>query len=118
MEMLNFPQDPILVRLLIASQRTSDPEPVIHDVMGFTKGYPDLLADILLTRARALQSLPESALTKQGLLNDSFPYVFFLTESGYEFLVAFFAIRALGGAAMPLGKSRLSRSAVRAVIMG
>ncbi len=103
METPKFPRDPILVSLLTASQRVCDPAPMIHDVMGFSKGYPHLLGDILATRQCLLQQLPETVLGDNQLLKDEFPYVFLLCQSGYEYLVGFFAIRALGGAVMPLG---------------
>lgn len=105
METQTFPHDPILVKLLTAFKRISAPEPVIHDVMGFEKSYSELLADILRTRSEILRILPLSVLSKQNLLHDQYPYIFLLSKSGYEFLVGFFAIRALGGAPVPLGKS-------------
>jgi malonyl-CoA/methylmalonyl-CoA synthetase len=103
MENTTFPKDPILVSLLAATQRVADPEPMINDVMGFSKGYPDLLGDVLATRARLRQQLPEAALETNQLLKEEFPYIFLFCQSGYEWLVGFFAIRALGGAVMPLG---------------
>lgn len=98
-----FPQDPILERLVAAIQRVAEPAPLIHDVMGYSKGYPHLLGDILATRKRLLEQLPETVLQKNELLKDDFVYVFLLCQSGYEYLVGFFAIRAIGGAVMPLG---------------
>ncbi|PMB68917.1 Acyl-CoA synthetase family member 3, mitochondrial [Beauveria bassiana] len=106
-----FPQDPILVQLLIASQYVADPEPMIHDVMGFSKSYGHLLGDILATRQRLLLQLPETVLDQRGLLKEEFPYIFLFYQSAYEFLVGFFAIRALGGAAMPLSEGILPEEA-------
>lgn len=77
---------------------------MIHDVMGFSKGQPHLLGDILATRGRLLQTLPNEALAENQLLKNGFPYIFLFCQSGYEFLVGFFAIRAIGGAVMPLGR--------------
>jgi hypothetical protein len=52
--------------------------------------------------------LPPSMLDDRGLLRDSCPYIGVLVRSGYEFLVAFFAIRVMGSACMPIGKGFLS----------
>ncbi|OAQ98308.1 hypothetical protein LLEC1_03590 [Akanthomyces lecanii] len=106
-----FPQDPILERLVAAVQRVADPAPLIHDVMGYTKGHPHLLGDILATRKRLLEQLPETVLQKNKLLKDGFVYVFLLCQSGYEYLVGFFAIRAIGGAVMPLAPGILPEEA-------
>ncbi|KAL7932159.1 adenylate-forming enzyme AfeA [Trichoderma chlorosporum] len=111
METQTFPHDPILVKLLTAFKQISAPEPVIHDVMGFEKSYSELLADILRTRSEILQTLPSSGLSNQNLLHDEYPYIFLLSNSGYEFLVGFFAIRALGGAPVPLASGILPEEA-------
>jgi malonyl-CoA/methylmalonyl-CoA synthetase len=105
METQTFPNDPMLVKFLIAFKQNSAPEPIIHDVMGFEKSYSELLADILRTRSEILRILPSSMLSKQNLLHDQYPYIFLLSKSGYEYLVGFFAIRAIGGAPVPLCKS-------------
>ncbi|KAM3448676.1 hypothetical protein MY3296_007568 [Beauveria thailandica] len=111
MSTATFPQDPILVQLLIASKNVADPEPMIHDVMGYSKSYGHLLGDILATRQRLLLQLPETAVDERGLLKEEFPYIFLFYRSAYEFLVGFFAIRALGGAAMPLSEGILPEEA-------
>ncbi|KAM5475806.1 hypothetical protein McanCB56680_007991 [Microsporum canis] len=89
-----FPKDPILVKLLQAAQLTT--EKIIHDAYGFDKTYGELLADVIATRNALLASLPPSALTPEGLLREDCPYIAALTFGGYEFMIAFFAIRALG----------------------
>lgn len=108
---LKFPHDPILVRLLIAAQQTSDSETIVHDALGFKKSYPELLTDILQTRDLLRARLPLPATNEQGILRGEFQYVAILSRSGYEFLVAFFAIRAMGGVCMPLGE-RLHKTCV------
>ncbi len=106
-----FPQDPILVKLLDSPHRQSQSSPtVIHDVTyGFEKTYAELLDDILQTVHRLRNALPPSMLDEGGvfhvLRDDCSPYIGILVKSGYEFIVAFFAIRAIGGACMPIGKS-------------
>ncbi|KND87442.1 Acyl-CoA synthetase family member 3, mitochondrial [Tolypocladium ophioglossoides CBS 100239] len=91
-----FPNDPILVKLLHSAKLTT--ENIIHDAYGFDKTYADLLGDVMQMRDAIRANLPPTALNARGILNDDRPYVCVLTRSGYEFLVAFFAIRAIGGA--------------------
>ncbi|KAM3504887.1 hypothetical protein MY11210_008183 [Beauveria gryllotalpidicola] len=100
-----FPKDPILVKLLQASQLTT--EQIIYDAYGFNKTYGELLADIFATRDALRSGLPPSALTATGLLRQERPYVGAITCGGYEFIVAFFAIRALGGACFPFASGIL-----------
>lgn len=99
-----FPEDPLLVKLLIAAQNTSGSQSIIYDTYGFEKTYPQLLGDILhmgnLFRAR----LPPWAVNERGILREETPYVAVLVRSGYEFIVSFFAIRAIGGACMPFSE--------------
>lgn len=102
-----FPNDPILVKLLHSAKLTT--EQVIHDAYGFDKTYADLLGDIVQTRDAIRANLPSTALNAHGIFNDERPYVCVLTRSGYEFLVAFFAIRAIGGACIPFGRQQNQR---------
>lgn len=102
----NFPDDPALVRLLAEAKRAINlPSiPNIVDLhLHISKDYGQLLADILQTRRRLLEALPPPN-ESQGILAASDSYIAIVTNSGYEFLVAFFAIRAVGGTPMPLGK--------------
>lgn len=55
---------------------------MINDVMGFSKGHPDLLGDVLATRARLRQQLPEAELETSQLLKEEFPYIFLYSQSG------------------------------------
>jgi malonyl-CoA/methylmalonyl-CoA synthetase len=105
-----FPQDPVLGKLLSSPHHQArSSEPIIHDARGFRKSYPELLGDILQTadllRTAAAQ---RSMLDERGLLRDGSLYIGILVRSGYEFIVAFFAIRVMGGACMPIGKYLLS----------
>ncbi|KAJ6443213.1 Acyl-CoA synthetase family member 3, mitochondrial [Purpureocillium lavendulum] len=104
-----FPSDPVLVRLLQSAKVTT--ETIIHDAYGFDKTYPELLGDIVQTRDALLDQLPSSAVDKAGLLHEDRPYICVLTRGGYEFIVAFFAIRAIGGACMPLASGTLVEEA-------
>ncbi|KAM4055712.1 AMP-binding enzyme [Hirsutella rhossiliensis] len=99
---LKFPHDPILVRLLVAAQHAPSSEAVVHDVLGFDKTYPQLLGDIRQMRHDLLAQLPPSATDQRGILRAETQNVAVLTRSAYEMMVGFFAIRAIGGAFVPL----------------
>lgn len=101
-ELRKFPNDPVLVRLLESAKTITGQ--IIHDDYGFDKTYAELLADIMQTRDALRTQLPPSVLNKHGLLHEDRPYICALTRGGYEFIVAFFAVRAIGGACMPLGE--------------
>lgn len=98
-----FPNDPILVRLLEAANRVPKSEVIIKDSIGFEKTYPEILSDVLKTRDQLKSLLPASNFDERGLLREKSVYVTALTRTGYEYAVAFFAVRALGGAYVPLG---------------
>lgn len=104
-DVLRLPNDPILVKLLGSAKRTPNSEVIIKDFSGFEKTYPQLLSDILETRDQLKSSLPASQLGENGLLREENIYVTALTRTGYEYAVAFFAVRALGGAYVPLGNT-------------
>ncbi|ATY62010.1 AMP-dependent synthetase ligase [Cordyceps militaris] len=97
-----FPQDPLLLKLLRAAKAVPNDRVMIHDMYGLQKTYPELLGDILETRYRLQYCLPATSFNNKGLLTDAFLYQTACTKTGYEFAVAFFAVRALGGAFVPL----------------
>ena len=100
-----LPDDPIFARLLQSPHHQGQrSDIIIRDVHGFEKSYGHLLSDILRTAERLRKGLPPAAFCKRGLLGQDLPYVGVLVNSGYEFIVVFFAIRSLGGACMPLCK--------------
>jgi len=104
-----LPNDPVLVRLLGSyHHRNRTSQPIIHDARGFRKNYPEFLGDVLQT-VHLIKTAP-SLLDDRGLIDESSPYIGVIVRSGYEFIVAFFAIRFLGGACMPIGKSHLQPS--------
>lgn len=101
----NFPDDPVLARLLASSYHKAwSSQTVIYDARGFQKSYIELLGDIIYTAHLIRSELPPSVLDKRGLLNTESCPIGILVRSGYEFIVAFFAARVMGGAAMPMGK--------------
>ncbi|KAK1244208.1 hypothetical protein MKX08_002346 [Trichoderma sp. CBMAI-0020] len=106
-----FPNDLLLVQFLRSAKRCADHGPYIYDHFGFEKSLEELMADILRTRDLMRQQLPASAFTERGIFAKERPYVAVLTRSGYEFIVAFFATRVLGGAAMPFGSGILPEEA-------
>ena len=99
-----LPSDPVLVKLLQAAQERGNGKPIIYDAHGFEKTYGQLLGDIIQTRNLMIEGLPPSSLTNRVILHEETPYVCVSALSGYEFLVSFFAIRALGGACIPFSK--------------
>ncbi|KJZ74636.1 hypothetical protein HIM_05986 [Hirsutella minnesotensis 3608] len=105
-----FPNDPVLARLLQSAKLTA--EVVVHDDYGFDKTYAELLGDILRTREALRKQLPPWTLDAHGILIQENPYIAALTRGGYEFIVAFFAIRAIGGVCMPLASGTLIEEAV------
>ncbi|KAG8418769.1 hypothetical protein J3459_012038 [Metarhizium acridum] len=104
-----FPHDAALIKLLEFSNST--PEPIVHDAYGLDKTYAEVLGDILETRDRIRKAVSASSLDNCGMLREAAPYTGFLGLSGYEFIVAFFATRALGGACMPFGAGILPQEA-------
>ncbi|KAH7128998.1 hypothetical protein EDB81DRAFT_808572 [Dactylonectria macrodidyma] len=106
-----FPNDPMLVQLLRAAGHVSGTETIVCDVGGCEKTYLQLLADILKTRDILRERLPQSAYDERNILRDGYQYVGILSRTGYEFLVAFFAIRAIGGVCMPLSSGVLPEEA-------
>lgn len=98
-----FPHDPLLVKLLDAAKRVPSSRVMIEDMYGLRKTYPELLADIVHTKNQFAAALSPRCFNDAGLLVDEFLYQAACTKTGYEFAVAFFAVRALGGAFLPLG---------------
>lgn len=99
-----FPNDPVLVRLLVAANQTPASSIVVHDAYGYEKTYPQLLVDILHMRSLLKQRLAAFATSCNGLLDDDSRYIGIISKSGYEFLVSFFTIRSIGGTPILLSK--------------
>ena len=95
-----FPDDPVFVRLLAASARYPRSEAIVHEKNGCEKTYPELLNDILHTRNLIREQL--SGFDQQGLLREHHVYISVISSSAYEFIVAFFAVRAIGGVSVVL----------------
>lgn len=97
--LVTFPNDILLTRLLDVVPKTCAK---IHDDYGYVKTYPDMLHDIVATRGLLIAQLPPLAIDSRNLVRAQYQHMATLTPSGYEFLVAFFAIRSIGGVCMPL----------------
>ena len=99
-----FPNDQIFQQLLLAAKGFQGT--IIHDADGFKADYARFLNDILEV-CRALRlNLPPAAFDERGLLREDEPYICILSL-GYEFIIAHYAILALGGASVPLGKFQI-----------
>jgi acyl-CoA synthetase (AMP-forming)/AMP-acid ligase II len=68
---------------------------------GIERTYHHLLSDILTLRKVLERQLSPSI--RQDLIEDKEVFVGLLIPGGYEFVVGFFAILALGAAVVPLG---------------
>lgn len=97
-----FPDDPIFTQLLHVSRNIQGH--VIYDGHGFYANYCRILSDILQLRQALLGRLPKSAFNEQGMLLEKRRYICILVLKNYEFIIAFFATLAIGGACVPLGK--------------
>ena len=111
---VRFPNDPLLVRLLETAHRTPVSKKIVLDKLGFEKTYSDLLGDIEQTRSELSHSLPPWVPCEAGLAQEKHVHIGIFAQSAYEFLVAFFAVRAAGGVCVPLGTDPTSNiSAVK-----
>jgi malonyl-CoA/methylmalonyl-CoA synthetase len=98
-----LPADPVLERLLIEAQRATDPEIIVDFGRQCKKSYSHLLGDILKTRDQFCVQEEQPGLNQNKSYQDV-TYVSILTNNGYEYMVAFFAIRAMGYTPMALGR--------------
>ena len=99
----SLPNEPIFRRLVENSKWMR--HVIIHDPScGVDATYPQLLHDILALRQRLYKCLPVSMCDEKGRIKAETPYVLILSRGNYEFIVAAFAVLAIGGALVPLGK--------------
>ncbi|KAK5806778.1 hypothetical protein VI817_001036 [Penicillium citrinum] len=108
---IHFPNDPVLARLIDAARQTSASKKIIYDELGFEKSYSDLLGDIVQLREALFAHFPSWVVSSSGRVEELNTYVTVSSRSGYEFLVAFFAIRAAGGVCVPIGSGALPEEA-------
>lgn len=95
-----LPNDPLFVRLLwIASQCHG---PILNDpVRGVQVDFSTLLHDILIFRQKIRDALPSDVIDEHGMVAKGV-YICLLATASYEYIVAVFAIAALGAAIAPL----------------
>ena len=98
-----FPDDPLITSLLSTARLNAGPDKFIYHSHDPGKSYPELLGDIARMCDALRDRLPSSALNERGTFRREPEYVAIFGRSSYEFIVAFFAIRAMGGTCMPLG---------------
>jgi malonyl-CoA/methylmalonyl-CoA synthetase len=97
-----FPNDAIFTRLLQMS--TERPGLLFHDDYGIDANYDDLIRDVIHVRRLLQKQLPTSSFDAHGSLRKDASSIAFLAFSGYNFIVSFLAIAALGGICVPLCK--------------
>ncbi|KAK0756399.1 hypothetical protein N5P37_011051 [Trichoderma harzianum] len=95
-----FPNDAIFNRLLRLSIERPDLQ--FHDDYGADANYNDLIRDIVHVRRLLRKQLPASSFDESGLLHKDASSIAFLAFSGYNFIISFLAIVALGGVCIPL----------------
>ncbi|OJJ85463.1 uncharacterized protein ASPGLDRAFT_81183 [Aspergillus glaucus CBS 516.65] len=96
-----LPDDPLFVRLLwIASQCH---EPILNDrLRGVQVDFPTLLRDILVFRQKIRDALSPDVIDENGMVARDGVYIGLLATASHEYIVAVFAIAALGAAIAPL----------------
>jgi malonyl-CoA/methylmalonyl-CoA synthetase len=96
--------EPIFKRLIENSKSITD---VIVDdpTCNVRADYLKLLQDIVTLREQLYESLPDGLFDERGIIHESSPYILIASPGNYEFIVATFAILAVGGAVVPIGKS-------------
>lgn len=96
-----LPNWPIFHSFLRYAQRKPSPVAIRDVNAGIERTYHHLLSDILTLRKVLERQLSPSI--RQDLIEDKEVFVGLLIPGGYEFVVGFFAILALGAAVVPLG---------------
>lgn len=97
-----LPNEPIFRRLLENSN--SVPGIIINDpTCGVRADYAQLLRDIVVFRQQLYDKLPNDLFDEDGLIRPDSPYILIASPGNYEFIVASFAILAVGGALVPIG---------------
>ncbi|KAI0132399.1 acyl-CoA synthetases/AMP-acid ligases II [Xylariales sp. AK1849] len=79
---------------------------------GVYADFKQLLHDVLALRQRLYEWLPESLFDDKGRITQEHPYILIISPGNYDFLVASFAILAIGGALVPLATAILPDEAL------
>ncbi|KAF3482636.1 acyl-activating enzyme 13 [Arthroderma uncinatum] len=100
-----LPNEPFFKRLLTLAQ-LGDDHIAIHDpYRGVKASFPRFLNDVLATRDAIRHGTSPGLFDQRGMVYEERPYILLLAPFSYRYFVGFFAILALGGAAIPLSPS-------------
>jgi acyl-CoA synthetase (AMP-forming)/AMP-acid ligase II len=99
-----LPNLPFFHRLLRYAQRSISPVAIRDLNAGIEKTYRHLLCDVLSFRKVLEAGLSHDA--RSDLAADKEVYIGLIAPGGYEYTVGFIAILAIGGAVVPMGRSR------------
>jgi acyl-CoA synthetase (AMP-forming)/AMP-acid ligase II len=102
----SFPNDSFFNEIVSRAKLSSSDDWYIHDPANNIKvTYTQLLQDVLKFKATLRNLLSVGTVRALDSSNEKTALNFFIfAPSGYYFLVAFLAVLALGGVAVPLGK--------------
>ncbi|GFG23860.1 hypothetical protein IFM61606_03753 [Aspergillus udagawae] len=96
-----LPNDPVFKHLVHAAAYAN--KPIIRDpLQNIEADYVRFLGDILQYRLKISNALPTEILDDNGMIQNNDNFILLSAPSSYQFLVALFAILAVGGAAVLL----------------
>ncbi|KAE8389055.1 acetyl-CoA synthetase-like protein [Aspergillus alliaceus] len=96
-----LPNDPVFTNLVYRA--TSANKVIIRDpLQNIEADYAQFLRDIIHVRLEISGILPPEILDDHGMIKNDDVYILLLAPSSYQYLVALFAILAIGGAAVLL----------------
>ena len=96
-----LPNDPIFIHLAHAARNAN--KVIIRDpVQNLQANRVRFLQDILQFRSQISSVLPGDMVDEKGMIKNDHVYILISAPSSYQFLVALFAILAIGGAAVLL----------------
>ncbi|KAH8820208.1 hypothetical protein F5884DRAFT_865877 [Xylogone sp. PMI_703] len=104
-----FPNDYIFNQLLQSTQEIHGN--IINDTFGLEVDYTRFFQDVLRICSALRRSLPSSIFNSQGLMKENASNICVLTLGGYEFIISFYSILAIGGASVPLASGVLPEEA-------
>jgi malonyl-CoA/methylmalonyl-CoA synthetase len=101
LQTLRLPNEPTFERLIQLTGNAS--HTIVHDPSrGVNANSSKLLADVQEARESLYQNLDDTLFDGHGLIKEDTPWICVIAPGSYEFVVASFAILALGGAIVAL----------------
>lgn len=98
---VNLPNDPLFKQLLNNAQVNSNI--LVHDpIQNKDATTAQLLHDVVAFQNKILSQLPSHHINHHGRLQTPGVYIAILAPLSYDFIVALYAVIALGAAAVPL----------------